>query len=159
MIHVNRYIYFSAVRQNLLLKTVLRTQVKLQTWENTEESQLAFIFFFFNFYQSTASLQCCASFYSAEKWISYKHTYIPSFLYFLPILVTTKLWSAQNCDQNLCLVTTHSAEFPRLYSRFSLVICFVYSSVYKSVPTSQPISLPFPLGIHTFVLTIQYYLP
>ena len=73
-------------------------------------------------------------------------------------VVTTKLWSPQNCDQKLCLVTTQSTEFPVLYSRFSSVICFVHSSVCKSVPISRPISLPSYLGIQTFVPTIQYYL-
>ena len=46
--------------------------------------------------------------YYIAKWISYTYTYIPSFLYFLPISVTTKCW----------------VEFPELYSRFSLVTYF-----------------------------------
>ena len=50
------------------------------------------------------------------KWISYEYTYIPSFLNFLPIYVTTEQW----------------VEFPELYNRFSLVIYFIHSinSVY-----------------------------
>ena len=46
------------------------------------------------------------------RWISYMYTYIPSFLDFFPIQVTTEHW----------------IEFPVLYSRFPLVIYFIYST-------------------------------
>ena len=84
-------------------------------------------------------------FSSTTKLISYTniHTcicmYIPSFLDFLPVQVTTELW----------------IEFPVLYSRFSLVFCFICSSIYMSIPISQFIpSTPFPFGIHKFFLCI-----
>ena len=53
----------------------------------------------------------------------------------------------------------HHKELSRVacaYSRFSLVIHFIYSikSVYMSIPISQVIpSPPFPLGIHMFFST------
>ena len=49
-------------------------------------------------------------------------------------------------------------EFPVLYSRFSLVICFIHSSVYMSVPISKfiPPVLP-PLGVHTLTHVILGY--
>ena len=72
-------------------------------------------------YWSVVALQSSVSFCSAAKWISYVYTHIVSFLNFLPIEVTTKLW----------------VEFPMLYSRFSLVTCFIHSSVYMSVPISR----------------------
>ena len=46
--------------------------------------------------------------------------YIPSFLNFLPIQVTTE----------------HGVGFPKLSSRFLLVICFKCSSVYVPIPDS-----------------------
>ena len=61
------------------------------------------------------------------------YTYIPSFLYFLLIQVTTE----------------HQVEFPVLYSRFSLVIYFIHSinsvsSAYNDNFTSSlPIWIPF----------------
>ena len=76
--------------------------------------------------------------------------------------ISFQFWSPQNCGHHRtvtknCVWSQHRA-LSSLCHRFSSVISFVYSSVYKSVPISQPISLPFPLGIQTFVLTIQYYL-
>ena len=59
------------------------------------------VFFFFNFYWSIVALQCCVGFYCAAKCISYTYTYISSFL----------------------------AEFPVLYSKFSLVIYFIFVCV------------------------------
>ena len=35
------------------------------------------------------ALHCCVSFYCTAKWISYRYTYIPSFLDFLPIYGTS----------------------------------------------------------------------
>ena len=68
--------------------------------------------------------------------------YIPSFLNFLPIQVTTE----------------HGVGFPKLSSRFLLVICFVHSvnSVCMSIlvpvyPTPRPVC---PLSIHTFVFYV-----
>ena len=86
--------------------------------------------------------QCCASFCHAAKWISHMYAYIPSVLDFLPIWVTTEHWG----------------EFPLLYSRFSLVIYFIYSinRVYMSIPVPQfiPHSSLSPLGIHMFILYV-----
>ena len=46
---------------------------------------------FKNFYRRIADLQCCVSFYCIAKWVGYSCTYIPPFLDFLPIYVTTGL--------------------------------------------------------------------
>ena len=61
--------------------------------------------------------------------------YIPSLLGFFPIKVTI----------------AHQVEFPVLYSRFSLVICFKHRMY---VFQSQSPSSPHPLSIHVFVLSI-----
>ena len=57
---------------------------------------------------------CCSS-----KWSSY--TYIHSFLDFVTIKAITEYW----------------IEFPVLYSRFLLVIYFIYNSLYMSIPISR----------------------
>ena len=108
MIHVNRYIYFSAVRQNLLLKTVLRTQVKLQTWENTEESQLAFFFFFLIFIrvQLLYNVVLVSTLQKSESATSI-HT-SPLFC------ISFQFWPPQNCSQHrtvtkTCVWSQHTA--------------------------------------------------
>ena len=70
-----------------------------------------FLFCLRNFYWCLVALQRCVSFCCKAKCISYTHTYIPSFLYFLPIYVTPEPW----------------AGFLSLFSRISLVIYFIYS--------------------------------
>ena len=72
------------------------------------------------------ALQCCVNLCQTAKWISCKHTYIPSFLDFLPIEVTTE----------------HRVESPMLYSRFSLVIYFIHGIVYMSISISQFLPAP-----------------
>ena len=47
----------------------------------------------------------------------------------------------------------YCVEFPVLYSRSVLVICFMYSSVYMSIPIFQFIPLPFPHGNHRLFST------
>ena len=100
---------------------------------NKKKTSVKFnLFFKKNFYWNTVAVQYCVSFYRTAKWSSYMctYTYIPSFLDFLPIWVTTEHW----------------VEFPVLYSRFSLVIYFIHSinSVYMSTPVSQFIPPPLP---------------
>ena len=87
--------------------------------ENTLLYYSLHISFFKNFYWSTVALQCCVNFYCTAKWISY--TYIPSFLGFFPIKVTIEHW----------------IEFPALYSRFSLVICFIHSNSSYFLPPTK----------------------
>ena len=86
-------------------------------------------------YWHIVALQCCVSFYCTAKWISeslsitYLSIYIPSFLEFLPVQLTTKHW----------------VEFPVLYSGFSLVfaqsrltLCDTWTVAYQA-----PLSLAF----------------
>ena len=82
--------------------------------------------FLYNFYWDIVDLQCCVSFRCTAKWISYTYTYIHSFLDSFPIEAITEYW----------------VEFPVLYSRSILVICFIYSSVYMSVLVFQFIPPP-----------------
>ena len=77
--------------------------------------------FFFNFYWSIVDLQCCVSFRCTAKWIIYTYAYIHSFLDSFPIEAITEYW----------------VEFPVLYSRYLLVIYFIYSSVYMPIPIFQ----------------------
>ena len=60
------------------------------------------------------------------------YSYVPSFLGFLPIQVTTGQ-----------------------YSRFSLFILYIESiGTCVTLNLPAPPTLPFPLGIHTFVLSV-----
>ena len=82
------------------------------------------IFSFFNLifilYWSIVDLKCCVSFRYTAKWFSYTYTYIHSFSDSFPIEVITEYW----------------VEFPVLYSRSLLIICFIYSSIYMLIPNS-----------------------
>ena len=104
------------------------------------EGRAQSFFFIINFYWSIVALQYCVSFCCTAKWISYKYTYIPFFLDFLPIWVTTEHW----------------VEFPVLHRRFSLVIYFIHSSVYMSVPVSQLIPPPFSPSIRSLRLRLYF---
>ena len=101
-------------------------------------SLISFSFFFFNWV--IIALQCCISFCFTAKWISYMYTYIPSFLHFLPIYVTTD----------------HLVEFPVLYSRFSLVIYFIHS-INPNLPI-HPIPLPSLVSICLFSMSVCLFL-
>lgn len=89
------------------------------------------LFFFFEW--SVVALLCCVSFYCTAKCLSHTCTCVPSFLDFLPTQVTTE----------------HQAEFPVLFSRFSLVISSLHSanSVCVSSPIFQFIPPPPPLPL------------
>ena len=75
------------------------------------------------------ALQCCVSFCCTSKWISCTYAYIPSFLGFLSISVTTEHWGD-----------------PVLRSRLWLVICLVHgvNSVYRALLSHTHISLRYP---------------
>ena len=88
------------------------------------------VFFYWSW--SIVALYCCFSFCYTANWISHMYTYISSFLDILPIYVSAE----------------HKVESSVLYSRFSLVIYFIYSSVYMTISVSQFIP-PIPLFICT----------
>ena len=50
-------------------------------------------------------------------------------------------------------------EFPVLYSRFLLVMCFIHSTVYMSIPLSQFISPPLPTleTISLFSMSVTHF--
>ena len=73
------------------------------------------------FYWSLVDLQCYVSFRCTAKWISYTYTYIHSYFRFFPVPSIIEFW----------------VELPVLYSRFLLVIYFVYYSVSMSIPIFQ----------------------
>ena len=77
---------------------------------------------FKKFYWRIVDLQCCVSFRCTAKWFSYTYinTYIHSFSDSFPIWFITECW----------------VEFPVLYSRSLLVICFIYCSVCMLIPSS-----------------------
>ena len=81
--------------------------------KNFKEKKECGILFKINLYRSVFAVQCCVSFLCIFK-VNHLHVYIyiPSFMDFLPIQVTTENW----------------VEFSVLYSRFSLVIYFIHSS-------------------------------
>ena len=59
--------------------------------------------------------QCCVSFWCIAKWFSYTYTYIHSLSDSFPIWVITEGW----------------VEFPVLYSKSLLVICFIFSRIFQ----------------------------
>ena len=59
--------------------------------------------------------QCCVSFWCVAKWFSYTYTYIHSLSDSFPIWVITEGW----------------VEFPVLYSKSLLVICFIFSRIFQ----------------------------
>ena len=83
-------------------------------------SLLYFILFYFLFFSnnlfiwSIVDLQCCVSFRSTAKWISYPYTYIHSFSYSFPYRPLQIL----------------RVEFLVLYSRSLFTLYFISSSVY-----------------------------
>ena len=72
-----------------------------------------------NFYWTTDASPCCVRFFCTAKWISYMHTYLPSFLNFLPFR------SPQNAEERspCCIGGSHSSS--------------IYTSVLSS-PSSHP---------------------
>ena len=95
-----------------------------------------------NFYWSIVALQCCASFYCIAKWISFTYTYIPSFLAFLPIWVTTECWIG----------------FPELYIRFLLKFSILYIEVYICQSQSPNSSHPPPSYWCLYVYSLHPHL-
>jgi len=90
------------------------------------------------------ALECCVAFCHTTMWISYKGTYVPSFLNLPPTL--------QPIPPPL-VVTGHKCELPVLYSNFPLDIYFAYINVYNvSMLLSQfippsPWPSPSPCGL------------
>ena len=94
----------------------------LEMTNKTSQNHCIYLFII-NFYWSIVASQCCIRFCCTAKWINCIYTYIPSFLDFLLVQVTTEHW----------------IEFPLLYSRFSLVIYFIHSRVYIGEGNGNPL--------------------
>ena len=77
-----------------------------------DTSYLVLIWFNFYFVLEYSYLQYCASFRCIAEWLSYAYTCIHSLSDSFPIWVITEYW----------------VEFPVLYGRSLLVICFIYRS-------------------------------
>ena len=104
------------------------------------ETQCLFSCFCF-FYWNIIYLQFCVSFRYIKKWISYTY----------PLLNILFPYRS---------LQSYRKEFPVLYSRFSLVIYFIYKSVYMSVSIFQFILPPtLPLGtIDLFSTSVTLFL-
>ena len=90
------------------------------------EFLIKYIYFGFCFFNwNIFALQYRVSFCCTAMWINDTCTYIPSFLDFFPIWVTTEHW----------------VEFPALYSRFSSVIYFIHECTYvnPNLPGHSPL--------------------
>ena len=103
---------------------------------------LKLLFFKKSFYWSVVALWY-VSFCCRAQWISYTYTQCPLFMNFFPIQVTTE----------------HSAEFPLLCSRFSLVICFIHSidNAYLSIPV-HPTPSPALVPTNLFSMSTSLFL-
>ena len=106
-----------------------------------------FVFFKINFYWSIVDLQCCVSFSCTAKWIIhiyiYTHTRINIYIYTYTHTHThiyTHMYKYIYIDTHTHISTlirffSHTGHyrvlsmFLVLYSRFLLVICFIYSTV------------------------------
>ena len=85
---------------------------------------------------------------------TYKHTYIYTLIFGLPSHLGHR---ALNGASQVALTLN---RVPVLYSRFSLVICFIHTHAYMSIPFSHCIPPPFPslVSIHPFSMTLSLFL-
>ena len=81
-----------------------------------------YFFFKFIFNRRIIALQSCVGFCHISRWISHRHTYIPSLLNLLPASYPPSHPSR--------LSQSTSFELPASYSTFPLAICFTYGNVY-----------------------------
>ena len=95
---------------------------------------------FLNFDWNMLALQCCVSFYCTAEWISFMYTCVPSFSFI------------SHLDHYRAL-----RRVPVLYSRFSLVICFLHklSSLCQSQSPNSLHPIPFPFGSHIFFTCVS----
>ena len=119
------------------MEFVRTTGQETQIWETITLYSLVFNFFKKHLLRcSIIALQCCIRFCCKAEWTSYTYAYIFSFLDSLPIWVIREHW----------------VEFPVLQVFVHYVfICRMYICQFQSPSASH---LSFPLGVHTFVLSI-----
>ena len=111
----NLFVFWSYI----YLKTEALFQVSL--WSNVPFFLPLFLSSF-DFCWSTVDLQYCVRFsVQQSESVIYLSLYITSFLDSFPIWAITEYW----------------VEFPVLYSRSLLVVCFIHCSVFVSSPISQ----------------------
>ena len=98
------------------------------------------------FYWSIVALQWCVHFFCIAKWISYMYTYIPSFLDFLPVLITTEHWIIPCPIHRFSLVIY-------LYRVSIVYICQI--SIFQFIPSTllSPLS-----SIHLFSMSVSLFL-
>ena len=121
--------------QDILFFLARRTVVKLSPAH-----------FIFTFYWTIITLRCFVSFCCTMKWISCMYAYISSPIDLRPTPVPLghhRAW----------------AERLKLYSSFSLAICFAHGSVYMSILISQLIPSSPPSCVHVSVLYICVSIP
>ena len=98
-------------------------------------------------YWRTIALQYCVCLCHTSTRISHRYTCDPSLLNTPP--------TSSYPIPSLQVVTEHWVEFPVLYIKFSLAICFTYSNVYVSMLFSQFVPLSPSTTVSTSLFSVS----